>query len=497
MELLQYLSIARRWWWLLLVGTALGVGLAYGISTLVSPTYRATATLLVSQQQTPGVVQLNDLQASERLANTFSRLARLRPVLDRAIHDAPLAMSADDLAKQVSVSNPRSTQLLEVSATAHQPGDAAIIANSVAQAFIATNDEAVSTRPGTVTIVEAAEAPDRPVSPRRIVNGVLGGVLALAVIAGLLLLVESLDDTLKDATDVEQATALTALGMIDQFSRVRSPADQLQAAIFPRSLVAEEYRAVRTALANTLELARGGRVLLVSSPGPSEGKTTTLANLAVVFGMTGRRVVAVDTDLRRPTLHRVFGLRNTVGLTNLLLTADADVSRVLQRTAYHNVSVLTAGAIPANPSELVGSGRTARVIDQLRQQFDLVLLDSPPVLAVTDASVLGALADTVVLVVRPGQTRRSALRAAVQSLVQSGRSVSGVVLNRAQRGHRGYYSYYRYGYGAHEGARTDDEAAGSVSVLRADSPPVPTGDRGRAGDRGDVASGIGGGAPRV
>lgn len=492
---LQYFAIARRWWWLILFGTALGAGLAYGASALVPPTYRATATLLVSQQQTPGVVQLNDLQASERLANTFSRLARLRPVLDRAIHSSQLALTPEALAKRVSVANPRSTQLLEVAATAHQPGEAATIANNIAQAFIATNEEAVSTRPGTVTIVESAEAPDRPVAPRRIVNGVLGGALALAVIAGLLLLIESLDDTVKHTTDVEQDTGLTALGVIEQFNRVRSPADQLQAAIFPRSLVAEEYRAVRTALANSLELGRGGRVLLVSSPGPGEGKTTTLANLAVVFGMTGRRVLAVDTDLRRPTLHRVFGLRNTVGLTNLLLTADADVSRVLQRTAYHNVSVLTAGAIPANPSELVGSGRTARVLDQLREQFDLVLLDSPPVLAVTDASVLGVLADAVVLVMRPGQTRRSALRAAMQSLAQSGHPIAGVVLNRAQRAHRGYYSYYRYGYGAHERARVDATEADITS--RAEPPLSATSERPRTGERGGgVAAGVGD-APRT
>ena len=455
MTLSQAVTTVRRWWWLLLASIVVGAVVAYAVSSLVTPSYRATTTLLVSQQQTPGVVQLNDLQASERLATTFSRLVTVRPVLERAVRDAGLAMTPEDLGKRISVDNPRTTQLLDVHATDSNPEEAARLANAVAAAFIATNAEVLNSSPGVVSIVESALPPENPESPRKLMNAALGAILALLVAGGVALLLEYLDDTVKTSEEVFELVGLPTLGFVEQFSGVKSATDQLQAATRPRSSIAEAYRQVRTNISYSLDLDSGPRVVLVTSPGPSEGKTTTIANLAVVIGLTGRRVIVVDTDLRRPTLHRVFGLRNTAGLTNLLLSQEPNTQQVAQRTVYHNVSVIAAGPIPPNPSELLGSGRTARVLDQLRAQYDVVLLDSPPALVVTDASVLAHLVDAIALVVRAGHTRTGALPATVTTIAQSGQPILGVVLNRVTARARSYYYYG--GYGRRGYYRAEDE----------------------------------------
>ncbi|GMU40739.1 MAG: chromosome partitioning protein [Chloroflexota bacterium] len=436
--------IARRWWWLLIAATLAGGVISYAVSTRLTPTYQATTTLLVVQTQAEGVVQLNDLQTAERLANTFTRLVTLRPVLDRAIADGGLPFTPEELSRRLTVTNPRTTQLLEVSARSSQPELAAIMANTVARSFIETNASAPTSRPGQVSVVEEALPPGAPIAPRPMLNAMLGGFLLLLLAGALALVVEYLDDTVKSPEQATEITGIPALGRIEQFEKLRSPREQLQAAQRPRSTIAEAYRAARTNLTYAIDLGRDRRLVLVTSPGPGEGKTTTTSNLAVVFGLAGHRVCIVDTDLRRPTIHRVFGVENAEGLTNLLLAREPEFERSVQRSVYTNVSVVPSGPLPPNPSELLGSARMQEILDWLRAHYDIVLLDSPPALVVTDASVLATLVDGIVIVARAGKTRRGALRATVEELAQSGRPIAGFILNRVRSREAGYY-YYAYG----------------------------------------------------
>jgi len=437
--------IVRKWWWALVAALLLGAALAYGVSLRLDPTYEATTTLLVTQRQDEGVVQLNDIQTSERLANTFSRLVTLHPVLDQAITDGSLPYTTSALESAIRVSNPAATQLLEVTARAGDPNMAALLANTVSNAFISTNQAQLSARPGLVSIVETATPSLGPVAPRPIVNAFLGAILLLMVAGVVVVVIEYLDDTVKSPEQAQEISGLPTLGRIERFEKLRSPREQLQAATHPRSQVAEAYRVARTNLTYAIDLGRDRKLVLVTSPGPSEGKTTTTSNLAVVFGLAGHRVCVVDTDLRRPTLHRVFGLENGEGLTNLLLAREPDFERAVQRSIYTNVSVVTAGPLPPNPSELLGSARMQELLERLKARFDVVLLDSPPALVVTDASVLATLVDGIVLVSRAGKTRSGALRATVEELAQSGRPIAGVILNRVGGREAGYYYYSAYG----------------------------------------------------
>jgi non-specific protein-tyrosine kinase len=208
----------------------------------------------------------------------------------------------------------------------------------------------------------------------------------------------------------------------------------------PRSPVSEAYRTLRTNL-DFASLDRALKTLVVTSAGVGEGKSTTLANLAVVSAQAGRSVILVDADLRRPKLHQVFGLGNEAGLTTAMMDQAALASPPLQETGVEGLRLLTSGPLPPNPAELMGSRRMVEVIATLAGEADQVLFDTPPVLAVTDAAVLATKADGVMLVISAGKTRREYARAAVQRLEQINARLVGTVLTNVQMdaGLRAYY----------------------------------------------------------
>lgn len=208
----------------------------------------------------------------------------------------------------------------------------------------------------------------------------------------------------------------------------------------PRSPISEAYRTLRTNL-DFASLDQALKTLVVTSAGVGEGKSTTLANLAVVSAQAGRKVVLVDADLRRPSLHQAFGLQNETGLTTLMMDENALASPPLQATGIEGLSVLTSGPLPPNPADLMGSRRMEDVIAALAERADQVFFDTPPVVAVTDAAVLATKVDGVLLVVSAGKTRRDSARTAVQRLEQINARLVGTVLTNAQMG-AGFKGYY-------------------------------------------------------
>ena len=440
MELTQYLTIARRWWWLLVVSAAIGGGVAFGLGSRTTPSYSAAATLFVQPQTAataaaaPTTLTAAQITTSEQLATTFAELVTVRPVLEDAIELGNFDLSVRVLERRVTVIDIQGTSLLRVLATAPNPNEARDIANVVAQAFIDSDVAEFARGTATVKIVEPAIAPIGSLSERSTLNIVLGAMLAAMAAAALVLVLESLNTTIRGADDVSELTGLPTLGHLQRFNTGRSGDRRLEVVLRPNSGVSEEYRAIRTNLTAKLNLADETPLLVIASPARGDGKTTTAANLAVVFGLAGRRVALVDTDLREPSLHSVFQLDNSIGLTTLLTSDVAEADSVIQSSVRLNVSVLTSGPPTSNPSELLGSRRMQEVLDTLRQSFDVVLFDSPPALSVTDASVLAAMTDGTLLVIRPEQTRRRELLAALENLTQSGRPALGVILNQVRRG---------------------------------------------------------------
>ena len=208
----------------------------------------------------------------------------------------------------------------------------------------------------------------------------------------------------------------------------------------PRSPISEAYRTLRTNL-DFASLDQALKTVAVTSAGVGEGKSTTLANLAVVSAQAGRNVILVDADLRRPTLHKIFGLGNERGLTSVIMDEEALASPPVQETGIEGLTVLTSGPLPSNPADLMGSRRMEEVIATLAERAEQVLFDTPPVVAVTDAAVLATKVDGVLLVISAGKTRREYARSAVQRLEQINARLVGTILTNVQMdtGFQGYY----------------------------------------------------------
>lgn len=291
-----------------------------------------------------------------------------------------------------------------------------------------------------LNVIEPAQAPNSPVGTGALTSVFIAAAIGLMLAGGAAFLLEYLDDTVKTSDDVRQLTALATLGGVPRIAGDNYAA-KLITLRQPRSPIAEAYRMLRTNLQFSL-VDKPLRTLMVTSPNPEEGKSISAANLAVMLAQAGQRVVLVDADLRRPVQHRLFELSNQTGLTTILLEASIHLTEVMQDTPVENLKVITSGPLPPNPSELLGSKRMGNLIDTLKQEAEMVIFDSPPVMAVSDANVLAARLDGTLLVVDAGRTRRSTLRRSHENLVAVGASILGVVINRCHPQNQEYLSYY-------------------------------------------------------
>ena len=459
MEIRQYAALIRKWSWLIILLILVAGVAAYVVSKGSTPVYQASATLMVNQAANPTTVTgYSDILTSERLARTYASLLVSRPVMDETAQR--LGVTPRTLAGTVTVTPVRDTQLLQIKVEGIIPELTAQIANTLPAVFVERNaemqlgrvaaskskleDEIASTEQdladtqqqlksvtddtqrtrletslaqyrntystlvasyqqiilaeaqatNNIVVTEPAAVPERPIRPRTRTNVMLAMIVGALLGLGIAFLFEYLDDTVKTPDDVSRVSGLSTLGAIARLKESGGPR-HLVAWLRTKAPESEAYRTLRTNIQFS-SVDRPIRSLLVTSSSPGEGKSTTTANLAVVLAQTGQRVIVVDTDLRRPVLHKVFGVPNNVGLTNALLAGEnVSLDGYLQPTEIETLSVLTSGPIPPNPSEMLGSHRMEHLVSVLSQAADIVLFDSPPVLAVTDAVVMARHVDGV------------------------------------------------------------------------------------------------------
>ncbi len=333
---------------------------------------------------------------------------------------------------------------------------------------------------GNVRIIDKAIPPESPIKPKKKLNVLLGALLGLLLGGGLAVLLESLDVSLKTIEDLE-ALKLPVLGHIPRIKEVqkrrkaaRRPgymnmdgdvvASHLLTQSLPKSPVSEAYRTLRTNIQFS-NLDHPPRTMLITSAGPGEGKSTTVANLAITFSQMGAKTLLLDADFRRPVLHSVFGLKKEPGVTNYL-AGKVPLDAILKKTPVDNLDVVTCGVIPPNPSELLISEKMREFVAELKNRYQTVLFDTPPVIAVTDAVVLSLLLDGVVLVASAGQTTHQGLARAKSLLENVDAKILGAVLNKIEAksayGSYHYYYYYHY-YGDRKEKRRSQKRVTPVS----------------------------------
>lgn len=443
----DYFDAFRKRWLIILTMTLLGGVVAAALSVTTAKSYVSNLEFFVSTTGAQGQDQL--LQGStftQQQVKSYSQLVTTPRVLDPVIAKAGLEADASALASHVSASVPLNTVLIDVAVTENSPAKARKVADAIGQVFPSAVAELESvgskSSPVKVTVVRSATLPTSAVAPRPVRNTLLGLIIGLIIGLLLALLRNRLDTTIKSEDDLEYVTDASVLGIVDDDHE--SQTKPLVVHVSHSSRRAEAFRTLRTNL-QFIDAARHPRAILATSSLPGEGKSCTVANLALTLAATGSHVIAVEADLRRPRLLQYMGMENSIGLTDVLI-GNAQLDRVIQEFAGTNMHVLGAGHLPPNPSELLGSDSMKALVSELLQRYEYVLLDAPPLLPVTDAAVLSTIVDGIVVMVQVNRVSREQLGRALDNLDTVGGRVLGLVLNRVPVSRRGRYTKYVYEY---------------------------------------------------
>jgi capsular exopolysaccharide synthesis family protein len=466
-ELRDYIRILRKSWILITAMALLGIAAAAGYSLLQTPQYSATSKVFVSTQSGGTVSDLaqGNTFTTQRV-QTYADLVTTPVVLLPVIADLGLEVDAGVLGRSITSSAPESTSLIEISVTDADPVLAAELANGTSESLTSVVDnlerplEEGAVSPVKLTLVQQATVPSTPVSPNVPVNLVLGLLVGLALGIGIGVLREVLDTRIRTERDVKSVTEAAIVGGI-AFDP-KAVARPLIVQDDPRSPRAESFRSLRTNL-QFIGAGSAGHSFVVTSSIESEGKSTTAANLAIALAAAGSRVVLVDGDLRRPKVADYMGIEGGVGLTDVLI-GRAELQDVLQPWGRSSVTVLPAGKIPPNPSELLGSPGMEHLVETLAKDFDHVIYDAPPLLPVTDSAILGKLVGGALVVVAAGRTTKHQLEGAVTTLEHVGAPVSGIILTMLPTSGPDAYGYGRYGYGYGYGLDEETQSAERVST---------------------------------
>lgn len=442
MELRSGLRLLRERWKLILVAVVLATAAGGYLTWQETPQYASEVTLFISAggpEDTAAAYQGSLL--SQQKVKSYTELVRGEHVMAGVVERLNLDLTPKQLSAQVTSSAIPDTSLLTASVRDPSPQVARRIARTIGREFVDLVPTLESVAPGQpppvkVTVVSPAELPTSPVSPRPVRNLVLSAVLGILAGFGLAFARRALDTTTKTPAQVEELSGAPSLGtVVFDPTATKRPLIGL-ATHGPR---AEALRKVRTNL-QFVDIDREHRSILVTSAVPQEGKSMTASNLAITLAEAEKRIILLDADLRRPSVAGYMGLPNGVGLTDVLL-GRVNLDDATQQGGSQLLSVLTSGPVPPNPTALLGSQRLRELLDQLRSRYDLVIVDSPPVLPVADAAVLGAVCDGALVVVRHGKTQHEQLRETVRALRNTGTPILGTVINQAPAQRRSYYAY--------------------------------------------------------
>jgi len=506
LDLRQYYSLFLHWSWLILLVALMAGAVSFFFSNRMTPFYQSSTTVLLNAAPATKVTDYSSVMMSEQLTSTYSQMMAKDPVLSQAAEQVGLANPLEDLKKWITVTPIRDTQLIEVAVETTNPELSARIANAIVTVFAAQIEEIQAQRfslskatlesqmadtekqistystqaerafiteeknrldtkvtqyreiysnlllsyeqirlseaqsVSSIVQVELATPNFTPVKPKVMRNTLLAAMVGFLMAAGAIAASEALDDTIKTPEDISRKFKLPVLGVINHHApETDSPITLTD----PRSPTAEAFRTLRTNVSYT-SVDRPLRTLMVTSAEPGEGKTTIIANLGVVMAQNGKQVIVADCDLRHPRVHTSFGLANRLGMSTLFAQTTDALNGTPQPTKVEHLSVVTTGSLPPNPAELMGSQKMRSILTSMSQSADVILIDTPPILAVTDAAAIAPSLDGVLLVVHPGKTRASALRQALEQLRQVNAHVLGIVLNDVVTRGKAYGYHYKY-----------------------------------------------------
>ena len=504
-DLVKYLVLLWHWAWLIVLAVAIAAIGAFFISKLLPPVYQAKTTILVDMASSNKSLDYNTLLMSSQLTQTYSQMLTKKPVLEEVA--TRLGITAVD-PKNISAKPVTNTQLINIFAESTNPELAADIVNMLVAVFadqvrslqemrFSASEESLQaqmtdienkikeandqlseaeiqaeksrletmianysqtyagllqsyeqvrlTKAQTllsIVQIEPADTPTEPVRPRTLINVAVAGLVSALLAAGLIVGFDLLNDTVRTPEQIVDKLGLPVLGVISHYKNTDGiPITESQ----PMSPITEAFRILRT----NVKYAGAGldiplRSIMVTSALPGEGKTDVLVNLGVVLAQNKLRVLLMDADMRRPALHHRLGLDNLIGLSQIFVHPELGISYSLQPTRISGLTAITAGDSPPNPSELLGSQLMGTILEQLKNNYDVLLIDTPPALAVTDAAVILPNVEGMLLVIKPGTSSIAPLHRLVNQFQQLNANMLGVVLNDINIHNSSYGYYYKH-----------------------------------------------------
>ncbi len=503
--MIRYFRLIWRWAWVILLAGIISGFVAYFGQTLFTPTYETSIQLFVSVPARPSYLSDTNMFSSTYMTSTYSEMITDYPVLMDVIEKLNLDIAIEDLRESISISEVQRTQLIDITVKGTDPNLIINIANTLGEVFsqrisdltsarYAASKEALSEQVAEMSILientteELAQVTDlnqRPQIEARLaqykqlyadlvssfeevrmaeaetttnvivsdpavyvelvglsplVSSILGVISGVTLAVGAVIVIDLFDDSIKDPEQIQQKFNIPVLGVINKYRITKGKVisqDQ------PRSPTTESYRSLRT---NLLYASADKTIkrIIVTSPVPDDGKTTIASNLSVVMAQVGRKVVLLDADFRCPALHTKFGLENNYGLSQLFHVDLDDISEYTHYSEIQGLSIITSGPLPFDPTELLASSKMTDILERLSIDNQFVLIDTPPVLNVSESSALAAEMDGVIVVVKAGSTKLHLLKQTINQLRSVHAQILGVVLNHDSV--KNYQNRYDYKY---------------------------------------------------
>lgn len=445
MDIKDLLKMARRRWKTIVAFFLVAVVGAFLLSVTTTRTYSSQSRVFIAVNATGAEGVWNSQMAAQRV-KSYADLARSRELMQRVIKRLQLNLTPSQLATKITSAAVEDTTIIALEVKDSNAQVAQRIAQVEAEELTEYLGELEGGGGGAsvnASVTDPASFNPDAIAPRTGLNIVVAGMLGLLMGFGIAVLRELLDNTITSAVDVEktvEAPVLASIGFDNEF-----PKHPLLTELNSHSPIVEAYRLLRTNL-QFLDLDTRPKSIVITSAVPGEGKTSTATNLAIALAQTGLRVLLVDADLRRPRAAKVLGLERSVGVTTVLV-GRTKLEESIQRHAASGIYVLASGPIPPNPTEVLQSRTAQALFQQLGQMFDMVIIDAPPLLPVSDAAVTARDVDGAILVVRHGSTSKEQLRQAAKRLLHVDAQVLGVAVNMTPRRAADDYGYaYGYGY---------------------------------------------------
>ena len=408
---------------------------------LTVPMYKSSTTVILgSNQEGTGITQ-SDISINNNLVSTYAEIIKSRRVLEQVQKELNESYTYKELASEISVSSINNTQIIKITVEDNNALNAKIIANLVAKVFTVEVPELYNL--DNVHILDVAIEEDEPYNINVAKSSVIGGLLGLVLSSGIFFVIYYFDRTAKSVEQVEEVLQMPILGSVEETKNLK---EELVVATNPKEIISEQIRTIRTNLQFTSADEKIKTILITSSI-PSEGKSFISSNLATAFAQNNKKVLIVDCDMRKGRVNKIFKISNRIGLSNLLAYKEDDEENLedyVFKTKIDNLYVIPRGKVPPNPSELLNSQKTAKLISLLSEIFDYIIFDGPPVNGLSDSLIMSDFVDRTIVVTSLNSAPIELLESTKKMLTNVNAKVAGVIVNKVPRRKGSGKSYYYY-----------------------------------------------------